>query len=280
MARERNDVETYMPLVIEKYLGDTQHLTTLQHGAYLLLLMAYWRRGGALPADDGRLASIAKMTPQEWKKARPVLAEFFEERDGAWWQKRAEQELERARKKSAAAAASARARWGNDASGDASAHANALRPDMREGCGDDAPPSSIQVEANASTIFPASRRKSPGTPLPSDWGPTDAHRQKAAALGVDCDFQAEKFKAWAEAKDARNVKWDRAFDNWLLNSKGHGNGGKQGQSGRGRAAEQWDARRRGAALSAGYRCGPDGVWYAPDGSVVGDPAGEGATPGH
>lgn len=58
------------------------------------------------------------------------------------------------------------------------------------------------------------------------------------------------------------------------------NGGKQGQSGRGRAAEQWDARRRGAALSAGYRCGPDGVWYAPDGSIVGDPAGEGAPPGH
>lgn len=277
MSRSSKSVESYMPLWIADYLADTQHLTRDEHGAYLLLLMAYWRKGEPLADDDRKLAAIAKASPAEWRRLRPVLSEFFQVGDGVWKQKRVDAELARAKairaKRSEAGAKGADGRWQTDDKPMANAMANAWQNDAIS-------PSPPPVEANASTIFPASRRKSPGTPLPSDWGPTDAHRQKAAALGVDCDFQAEKFKAWAEAKDARNVKWDRAFDNWLLNSKGHGNGGKQGQSGRGRAAEQWDARRRGAALSAGYRCGPDGVWYAPDGSVVGDPAGEGATPGH
>ncbi len=105
-----HSVETYMPLVVEKYLGDTTHLTTLQHGAYLLLLLHYWRRGGALPDNDARLAATAKLSLAEWKKHRAVLAEFFVIGNGVWMQKRAEKELARARKKSEAAAKSANAR--------------------------------------------------------------------------------------------------------------------------------------------------------------------------
>lgn len=99
MTRKPDD---WMPLNIGKYLGDTTHLTTPQHGAYLLLLMAYWRRGGPLPADDGRLAAIAKVTPAEWRKLKPVISEFFSDRDGHWHQKRADEELETARTKMAA----------------------------------------------------------------------------------------------------------------------------------------------------------------------------------
>lgn len=53
------------------------------------------------------------------------------------------------------------------------------------------------------------------------------------------------------------------------------NGGrKPGQHERSRADQQWDARREGAALASGYRRGGDGVWRAPDGSVMGDHGGE------
>lgn len=90
--------DEWMPLHIGAYHADTTHLTRDQHGAYLLLLMAYWRRGEALPATDGRLAAIVKATAAEWRKLKPIMAEFFEERDGGWHQKRADEELTKAKR--------------------------------------------------------------------------------------------------------------------------------------------------------------------------------------
>ena len=65
-----------MPLYVGDYLGDTGHLTTAQHGAYLLLMMHYWRKG-ELPDDDRQLAKITKLPLRTWRDYRPVLAEFF-----------------------------------------------------------------------------------------------------------------------------------------------------------------------------------------------------------
>lgn len=66
----------WMPLYIGDYLRKTTHLRALESGAYIHLIMSYWL-AGSLPNDDRQLATIAKLTDTEWKKAKPLLAQFF-----------------------------------------------------------------------------------------------------------------------------------------------------------------------------------------------------------
>jgi uncharacterized protein YdaU (DUF1376 family) len=80
-----------MPFYVADYLGDTEHLSTLQHGAYCLLLFSYWRRG-QLPDDDQSLANITRLSLDEWLTHRATLQAFFF--DG-WKHKRVEAELRR-----------------------------------------------------------------------------------------------------------------------------------------------------------------------------------------
>lgn len=62
------------------------HLTTTQHGAYILLIMAYWERKKALPADHKQLASISKLTQEEWEANSHIIADFFDtDSDSTLW---------------------------------------------------------------------------------------------------------------------------------------------------------------------------------------------------
>ena len=81
----------WMPLYVGDYLGDTGHLTTAQHGAYLLLMMHYWRKG-ELPDDDRQLSKITKMPLKAWCDTRPILQDFFH---SGWKHKRIDAELDR-----------------------------------------------------------------------------------------------------------------------------------------------------------------------------------------
>lgn len=83
--------DLWMPLYVGDYLADTGHLSTVEHGAYLLLLMHYWRKRG-LPDDDRQLAAIAKLPLRIWSDVKPNLQAFFH--DG-WRHKRLEAELEK-----------------------------------------------------------------------------------------------------------------------------------------------------------------------------------------
>lgn len=78
-----------MPLDTDKYLADTTHLSTLEHGAYMLLLMASWRLPiPALPDDDRILAKYARMGPRTWAKIKPAVMAFWHLSDGQWTQKK------------------------------------------------------------------------------------------------------------------------------------------------------------------------------------------------
>lgn len=116
----------WMPLYVADYLADTRRLTMAEHGAYMLLIMEYWRNGG-LPDDEMRLARIVGATPDEWAKVRDNVAELFQP---GWRHKRIDAELAKSRDKSEAAKASASRRW--QSKGNANAYANAM-PTQCEG---------------------------------------------------------------------------------------------------------------------------------------------------
>lgn len=134
-----------MQLYVSDYLGDTRHLTTEQHGAYLLLLMTMWRSEGVLPSDDVKLARIAGLTVSRWKKIADDVLAFFTVCEGGITQGRLAAELtiadEKSEKRSQAGKAGGRAKSLKDKkAGVASA--------MRSPC--HSPEPEPLVEANAS----------------------------------------------------------------------------------------------------------------------------------
>jgi uncharacterized protein YdaU (DUF1376 family) len=100
-------VDVWMPLFVADYLADTSRLTLTEHGAYLRLLMDYWRNG-APPDDDATLARILGIDRRAWCKLRARIAPFFVIQNGRWTHKRVEQELAGARERSGKAAEKAK----------------------------------------------------------------------------------------------------------------------------------------------------------------------------
>lgn len=66
-----------MPIFIDAYLADTSHLETVEHGAYLLLLMAMWRRNGWVPDDDKDNARIVGLSKAKWVNMKKRLSPFL-----------------------------------------------------------------------------------------------------------------------------------------------------------------------------------------------------------
>ncbi len=89
-----------LPFFTDAYLADTRHLTTEEHGVYLLLLMCAWRtRGCALRDEDRMLARIAGVSSGKWRKLRPAMLEFFTVEAGYWRQKKLSKVYETVSKK-------------------------------------------------------------------------------------------------------------------------------------------------------------------------------------
>jgi uncharacterized protein YdaU (DUF1376 family) len=86
---------SWMPFYPADYLADTGHLTTQEHGAYFLLILHYWCNSG-LPADERKLARIARLTDSEWTSVRDTIADFF---DANWQHFRINAELATARER-------------------------------------------------------------------------------------------------------------------------------------------------------------------------------------
>ena len=96
----RREKPSYIPLFPDSYLADTTHLTTEQHGAYVLLLMAAWRSADCtLPHDEVRLAKLAGLPLARWRKVGPTILEMWTCEGGRCRQKRLSHEWDYVQKK-------------------------------------------------------------------------------------------------------------------------------------------------------------------------------------
>lgn len=107
----------YMPLYCGDYLGDTSHLNQGQHGAYVLLMMHYWRKG-PLTLDKKQLYLITRArTIRERQNVDTVLKLFFDGKNGSYHNNRLDLELQTFENKlktlSNAGRRGAAARWGS-----------------------------------------------------------------------------------------------------------------------------------------------------------------------
>jgi len=73
----------YLPLFGSDYLADTRHLSTEEHGAYLLLMIAAWRGDDCdLPMDDKKLARITCLSTRKWLVIKETILEFWTVENG------------------------------------------------------------------------------------------------------------------------------------------------------------------------------------------------------
>ena len=67
----------YFPLFTGDYMRDTDHLETVEHGAYLLLLIALWNQGGRIKADPKYLARTTRLSNYKFPAVWRALEGFF-----------------------------------------------------------------------------------------------------------------------------------------------------------------------------------------------------------
>jgi uncharacterized protein YdaU (DUF1376 family) len=118
--------DTWMPLYVADYQSDTSRLTLEQHGAYLLLIMDYWRNGPP-PDDDDVLARILGVERRAWTRLRPAIARFFTVTDGEWRHGRIDRELEKAIERTNRSARGGTTRWGEEAAQERGRHMRSRR---------------------------------------------------------------------------------------------------------------------------------------------------------
>lgn len=154
----------------EAYVSNTMHLTTEEHGAYLLLMLTYYGTGKPLPGYERALASIAKVSLDRWAilsvALRPFFVEDTTEHGSIWRHERIEAELLAASSKHAAAVAKSKAaneaRYGKKAARDA--------PSIPQGA-----PKPTRSKKSAPSNPAPSHEHAPSKPEPSS---NDPHLQE------------------------------------------------------------------------------------------------------
>jgi len=186
------------------YFKDAGHLSMIEHGAYRLLLDAYYIREAPLPAEIKECCKLARASYKPERDAVAyVLREFFKLRADGWHQDRADREIERYKDKQAKAKRSAEARWNapkKQTERNANASPNASRNAMRthsEGNAHQTPDTKHQTKSSASTAEPP--------PVQPKAAPSPPAR--VAPLVIELAVELRKVGVACTASHPRVVEW-------------------------------------------------------------------------
>lgn len=213
-----------LTLWTDAYLSDTRHLSTLEHGAYLLLLMEAWRRPNCdLPDDDKILARLAGLERDEWAEIKDVVLAFWK-RDGrskTWSQKRLLLERDKARVRSRSQSDKAAKRWKDAKKQDAAAMpgecpANASTATATAHI-EEEPNGPSSAREQIGDVPKPSRKAAEPTPLPEGFepvlGPTRAAMVAVWPPGM-LEEQLERFRMHAIRNRRVARDWNAAFGTW------------------------------------------------------------------
>lgn len=231
-----------MPMYWDAYLADTTHLTTEEHGAYLLLLAAMWRRNGTVPDDDKDNARILGLTKAKWLKVKARLSDALIFENNHISQKKLQktwkktQEIIQKNRVNGAKGGRPVSIKNNDlgkAVGSVSHNPNVTIPE---------PELHIKVLSKDSTQK-TTKGKINGHRIEAefkeDWGLPEEYNSYAIGKGItDIGTEFEKFCNFWRAKsgkDAIKRDWLATWRNWCINaakweknhnSRGNGGGGQ------------------------------------------------------
>jgi uncharacterized protein YdaU (DUF1376 family) len=229
----------------DAWIADTVHLTRLERGLYMDMLILCWRTPGCrMPNEVDWIAARLRCSQDEIPILKWLIAEFMTS-DGNWvWQKRLRKEFEYVRKQSANQSARAKSRWEKDKKNPrayANTHTPAYAPTPTP------TPSKkgtvLENRDNLSTSLAreaesASQSSSPTTPkaklngkgnghtsrgsrLPDEWEPEIVDNAVGYDLGMSEDKARLEFAKfgdyWRSQPGAKGLKldWNATFRNWL-----------------------------------------------------------------
>jgi uncharacterized protein YdaU (DUF1376 family) len=206
-----------IPLFTDAYLADTRHLSTEEHGAYLLLMMEAWRRPTcSLPDDDALLCRLAGLSSQRWEEVKPIVMGFWtlDGRRKTWTQKRLSQERDFVARKSASQAEKASKRWNKTKNDDPAALPGECPADT---------PTPTPTPTQKEQPFGCSKRRK--TMLPDGWNPNEKDFAFAASKNLteqETQDEAEKFCNHHRAHGNTRADWSAAWRAWIANVRRFG----------------------------------------------------------
>ena len=241
----------WMAFYVGDYAKNTLKLTTRQHGAYLLLILACWQEDGSVDGDDDTLASITKLSMVDWLSDKPKLATYFEITPEKWTHRRVLEELADAarlrRERSVAGQRGAARRW--------EGHAAATAGALADGSQNDAPSPSPSPSPSQSPSRSLEARETPAKLIREDWQPAEPdlvalRQERPDVVGEVYERRLRDFRDWCRAKAVTSHDITSTWRSFMRRTD---------------PPKEAQPQRNGDSGTGGYRptirmAGPDGIW--------------------